>query len=356
MTLAETRQLGIEFERRVQTLIPDAEFLNKLDTDTIYSFLNQYQDKYIHQIYRNLDSIPAGSKTSAHVESVLQNMLKSETISVLDENVIDNSETDFTDPNGLSIVDTARSITYPLPSDFYLYIRSVSNVTSTYSFNAGDVTSESYIKVNSLPISSIDQNKYYIYNNRRYKYDVVIPAQSAVYYTQEEADQYNTEHSLTSQSEDFKTTASIKIPAVSEVKGWIEKGDYNALPIRIIPNMLSSQNDVWKLIETPHDSLRILRYPAAILNTDKTISVIYDRYTNVRGIKIIYYKQPQHFDLMDSIPCELPMDAFDDLVTGAVDLYVQYAAGAEARKKQMQQQQAQEEKQNRKRNNDEDED
>jgi hypothetical protein len=49
---------------------------------------------------------------------------------------------------------------------------------------------------------------------------------------------------------------------------------------------------------------------------------------------------------MDSIPCELPMDAFDDLVSGAVDLYVQYAAGAEARKKQMQQAQQQQNKRN----------
>ena len=88
--------------------------------------------------------------------------------------------------------------------------------------------------------------------------------------------------------------------------------------------------------------MRILRYPAAVLNTYKsgnpTLSVIYDRYTTVEGIKVLYYKQPQHFDLMTSTPCELPTDAFDDLVTGAVDLYVQYVAGAEARKKQMQRQ------------------
>jgi len=30
------------------------------------------------------------------------------------------------------------------------------------------------------------------------------------------------------------------------------------------------------------------------------------------------------------------MDAFDDLVSGAVDLYVQYVAGAEARRRQQQ--------------------
>ena len=40
MTIKETRQLGIEFERRVQTMIPDREYIDKLDTDTIYSFFS----------------------------------------------------------------------------------------------------------------------------------------------------------------------------------------------------------------------------------------------------------------------------------------------------------------------------
>ena len=46
-------------------------------------------------------------------------------------------------------------------------------------------------------------------------------------------------------------------------------------------------------------------------------------------------------DLMTSTACELPVEMFEQLVSGAVDLYVQYAAGAEARKKQMQQAQQQ---------------
>lgn len=272
MTLEDTRRLGIEFERRVQTMIPEKEIADKLDTETIYSFLNQYQDKYVHDIYRNLDRIESGSKLSAHVESVLQAMLSSAEIIIDEHGVNAQDYTDnVVDGNGVEIIDTARSVIYKLPENFYMYLRSVSNVTSTYNYKGGptEVTSK----------------------------------------------------------------------------------------IRIIPNQLISQSDIWKLIETPYDSLRILRYPAASItpvqggfmkndaaegqpahyvidtNTYPTMTVIYDQYTNPKGIKITYYKQPARFSLMTSTACELPLDAFDDLVTGAVDLYVQYVAGAEANKR-----------------------
>lgn len=248
MTLEETRKLGIEFERRVQTMIPEKEYLDKLDTDTIYAYLNAYQDEYIHQIYRNLDNIPSGSKLSAHVESVLQSLMAAEEISVSDS---DNYTEDIQDSSGISIIENGRSVVYKLPENFYMYIRSVSRVSSTYSFRSNDT---------------------------------------------------------------------------------------QTLPIRVIPNQLMSQSDIWKIIETPHDSLRILRYPAASLGEYKdgypTLHVIYDQYTTPEGIKVIYYKQPRHFDIMTSTACELPLDAFDDLVTGAVDLYTQYVAGAESRRKQ----------------------
>jgi len=85
-----------------------------------------------------------------------------------------------------------------------------------------------------------------------------------------------------------------------------------------------------------------------------TITLIYDRYTTVTGIRVLYYAQPAHFDLMTSTPCELPMDAFDDLVSGAVDLYVQYAAGAEANKRRQDEAARQQAKQRQKDNDNED--
>lgn len=274
MTIEQTRQLGIEFERRVQTMIPEREY-NKLDSETIFSFLNQYQDKYIHDIYRNLDNIPSGTKLSAHIEAVLQAMLRDDEISIGD--AISDTVDSITDPNGIAISDTGRSVVYPLPEQFYMYVRSVSKVSTTFSFKSSD-----------------------------------------------NSDNIN---------------------------------------MRVLPNELVSQNDVWKLIETPHNSLRILRHPAAVLSryyenkyneNIPTITVLYDQYTTPLGIKVLYYAQPAHFDIMTNTACELPMDVFDDLVTGAVDLYVNYVAGAEARKRQQQEALREQQKENnRKRNNEE---
>jgi hypothetical protein len=51
MTLQETRQLGIEVERRLQTILPTFKLENKIDTEDIYAFLNQFQKQYIDTIY-----------------------------------------------------------------------------------------------------------------------------------------------------------------------------------------------------------------------------------------------------------------------------------------------------------------
>lgn len=254
MTPDETRQLGIEFERRIQTMIPEKEF-DKLDTETIYSFLNQYQDRYIHDIYRNLDNIQSGTKLSSHVESVLQTLLKTDKLDPVAE-----------DPS--VIIDTPLYIICELPEEFAMYVRSTSIVSGTYSFKVSNDT-----------------------NN----------------------------------------------------------------DLKIIPNQLVSQNDAQKLFETPNNSLRILRQPIAVLskNNDKfTLTVIHDKYTTITKVGVTYYAKPKYFDIMTSTACELPMSVFDDIVSGAVDLYVQYVAGAEANKKR-QQEQLRKQQQNEQNKNDE---
>lgn len=231
MTLEQTRQLGIEFERRIQTMIPETEYVSKLDTETIYSYLNQYQDKFIHDIYKSLDTIPAQSTPSAYIETILQGMLSiySDSITIIND------------------------IWYeiPLPESFGLYLSSATDVKNTYN----------------------------------YKNDTSIPG--------------------------------------------------------VVQNILIPATKVDEFLQRPQDSMRIMRNPIAYFGDSgsaKKLYVLYDKYTKPDRFILRYYRIPNYMNLMTSSACELPMEAFDDLVTGAVDLYVQYVAGAEARKRQLREQ------------------
>lgn len=226
MTLKETRQLGIEFERRVQTMIPETELTAKLDTDTIYSYLNQYQDKFIKELYKAVDQIPV-QNVEGNIEKLIQGLITS---------------VDYT---------AGENRSWELPSDFGLYI-------SSYT-----IASDSY----------------------RYKQD-------------------------------------------GKGSGYL-------------PNTRIAQKDAPKALQRPHDDMRILRSPIVWLTENNSLEAVYDRYTLPKKIHIDYYRLPKYMNLMTSTPCELSMEAFEDLVSGAVDLYVQYVAGAEARKRQMAEQQQQ---------------
>lgn len=236
MTLQETRQLGIEFERRVQTMIPETELAEKLDTETIYSYINQYQDKLIAELYRAIDQIPP-SNNESYIETLLNSMMETVQLSLSNTEPIRRAE---------------------LPSNFGLYIKSYSNVKSSYSYK-------------------------------------------------------------------------------SEEKAGV------------LPNDIIPVKDVNKAISKPYDSMRIIRRPIVWLADNNGLGAIYDRYTEPESITLEYYRTPRYMDLMTSTSCELPMEMFEQLVSGAVDLYVQYVAGAEARKRQL----AEQQQRNNKRDDDE---
>lgn len=240
MTLAQTRQLGIEFERRIQTMIPETEVAEKLDTETIFSYLNQYQDKYVQELYRAVDQIPV-SNNETYIETLLNSMMSTAQLTPTKDGVFYKCQ---------------------LPSDFGLYIKTFSTISATYRLKVKD--------------ENIDG---------------------------------------------------------------------------IIPNELISIKDVNKIITRPQDNMRILRNPVVWLADGNKLGLMYDRYTIPTNVQLEYYRIPKYMDLMTSSPCELPMEMFEPLVSGAVDLYVQYVAGAEARKRQMAEQQKQQ--QQRKKDKDE---
>lgn len=237
MTIEQTRQLGIEFERRVQTMIPETEIVAKLDTETIYSYLNQYQDKLVHETYKALDGIPAQSKPSTYIEAILSGLITTANVQLYDG--------------------TNNRYSMNLPSNFGLYLSSVTNVNKMYQYK----TSEDKLNGGSVTNVYLPQSVQLELNNR------------------------------------------------------------------------------------PYDSFRIIRNPIFQIKDNKA-QLTCDRYTDPTDVDITYYRIPRYMDLMTSTPCELSMDAFDDLVTGAVDLYVQYVAGAEARKRQLAEAQQKQQKSN----------
>lgn len=219
MTLDQTRQLGIEFERRVQTLLPSTKTVDKLDTEDIYSFLNQYQNQFVKELYITKDKVQPNSNASNRIDDYLKTLI------VWGEAVPDE--------NNLFAID-----------DFNMYIDSMSLVEGSY----------------------IDPH-----------------------YSQTPKDQV-----------------------------WVGNDYINS--------------DQYKqVMRGIHDKGRILRRPIITMkNAGKgtTFEIITDDYTKVIAIDIRYVKIPSEFTILgNGVACELPYECFNQLVEGAVQLYITYKAG-----------------------------
>lgn len=229
MTAEQTRQLGIEFERRIQQMYPAFISEQKLDTDTIYSFLNQFQNRYIRTLYLADAQHSTANEYAVYVSDILKSLIKRTTISVM-------ANTNSTD-----------DITWKasLPTDYFFYVRS-----------------------NSI------------------------------------------------ESKNYKTNVTTSVHA---------------------PNKIIKQKEVANIISSFYNTGAILVNPCIVLdNYDSNgpyVEIITDKYTEVQSIDLVYIKCPYKFNVLNydntktetgSVhnTCELPYICFNEIVEGAVELYI----------------------------------
>lgn len=122
MTLEQTYQLGVEFERRLIEIDPSFEVENKVDTETIYKFLNQYAKQYVEEIMLQLMQVK-NRDTIAYLQDKVKDLIRDKECPV-SQSIL----------NGNGKVKTIQANTdkFILPDDYYKYIRSYSNCIRSY--------------------------------------------------------------------------------------------------------------------------------------------------------------------------------------------------------------------------------
>lgn len=266
----------------------------------------------------------------------------------IDDNGVNAQDytTSIEDNNGVSIVDTARSVIYKLPNNYYMYVRSVSQVSSTYNFKGSNT--EGFNKIRVIPNQLVSQSD--IWKIIETPYDSLrilrYPAAAITPYTGgfKKVSKTYSKYILYETSEPEDASDVIELQTISQkvyedVSNDILTNAYSNSDFTILPDLTKTYTDGGRIFVTfAKTTIPYIGGQAEYIDDTEeypTLTVLYDQYTTPKGVKVTYYKQPVKFSLMTSVPCELPIDSFEELVSGAVDLYVQYAAGAESRRKQM---------------------
>lgn len=136
--------MQMEFERRITLMNPDFELKEKLTSDTIFSFLNAYTERYVRINYLSEDQVADNTRALKKIQDSLKGLIVRDIFNVLEK---DSNNTD----------DTTDRI--ELPTDYFLYIRSNSILSKNYKIEEEIVEPNNYIVTPNKTIREDDVDK-----------------------------------------------------------------------------------------------------------------------------------------------------------------------------------------------------
>lgn len=280
------REMQMEFERRIQLMNPAFELKEKVTSDTIFSFLNAYTERYVRNNYLQEDAVQDGTRAQKKNADALKGLIVRSLFNVAAQ---DENNTDIT---------TDKIV---LPSDYFLYIRSNSVISATY---------KGAVKETDM-----------------YKASIAVETVTYTFVPTE----FNEDGSVKKAAHYKSDTEEKEISALLDENVDI----YNRNYLIVTPNKTIREDDVENVISTYYNRAIVLN-PYIVLNkgqkTDTTkdlyLNIIHDTYTVVKQIDLVYYRKPRKFDVIgvDNTTvldyCELPENVHMEIVEGAVEMFI----------------------------------
>lgn len=110
------REMQVEFERRITLMNPDFGLKEKVTSDTIFSFLNAFTERFVRLIYLQEDAVLDGTRAQKKNQDAIKGLIVRDIYPVIEDKYNSDKLSD-------------RAV---LPTDYYLYIRSNSILSKNY--------------------------------------------------------------------------------------------------------------------------------------------------------------------------------------------------------------------------------
>lgn len=138
------REMQMEFERRIVLMNPNFEIKEKLTSDTIFSFLNAYCERFVRNNYLQEDSVADDSRAQKKNADTLKGLIIRGLFDIAKK---DDNNTD------------KHTERVKLPDDYFLYVRSNSLLSKNYKIDTEITDASKYVVAPNRMIREDDAEK-----------------------------------------------------------------------------------------------------------------------------------------------------------------------------------------------------